>query len=269
MDPRAHPPQVLTVCGLAFEAAIAAGPGVVPVCAPGPAVAACLDALLGGADDAGSLDDAGDLEATDDPYVGDAGDDTGDVGDARAAWSGILSFGCAGGLDPGLLPGDCVVAGAVWTPAGLLPTDPAWTQALLACLPRARLATVAGVDAPLASSAAKAALYRASGAGAVDMESHAAARVARRHGLPFAACRIVLDPAWRALPACALSALRADGRTAPWPLVRRLAADPRQLMALCALGDDAWLARRVLREVRRRLGRTLALPGRACLMPRL
>lgn len=254
MDPRAHPPQVLAVCGLAFEAAIAAGPGVVPVCAPGPGVAACLDALLGDADGAGDVGDAGNVDKAD---------------DGRAPWSGILSFGCAGGLDPGLQPGDCVVASAVWTPAGLLPTDPAWTQSLLACLPRARLATVAGADVPLASTAVKAALYRDSGAGAADMESHAAARVAQRHGLPFAACRIVLDPAWRALPACALAAVRADGRTAPWPLMRRLAADPRQLVALCALGDDAWLARRVLREVRRRLGRTLALPGRACLMPRL
>ncbi len=36
---------------------------------------------------------------------------------------------------------------------------------------------------------------------AVDMESHVAARVAARHGLPFAALRVISDPASRSLPA--------------------------------------------------------------------
>jgi hopanoid-associated phosphorylase len=221
---------VLAACGLAFEAAIAAGPGVVTACGPGPGrLAAQLDALL--AREAGG-------------------------------WAGIISFGCAGALDPGLSAGDCVVATGVQLAEGFVPADAAWTHALLACLPGAVAGELAGLDAPLVSRAGKARLWRDSGACAVDMESHAAARAARRHGLPFAACRVVLDPARRGVPACALAGMREDGLVAPGPLLRALAADPRQLGALCALALEAARARRVLRQVRGRLGPALAAPTR-------
>ncbi|MFS2021811.1 hypothetical protein ACEN88_35270, partial [Massilia sp. CT11-108] len=47
-----------------------------------------------------------------------------------AGWAGIISFGCAGGLDPDLACGDCVVATAVLTPDGLVATDPDWSLSL-------------------------------------------------------------------------------------------------------------------------------------------
>jgi hopanoid-associated phosphorylase len=221
---------VLAACGLAFEAAIAAGPGVVTACGPGPArLGEQLDALLAG---------------------------------GAGGWAGILSFGCAGALDPDLAAGDCVVATGVQLAEGFAPADAAWTDALLACLPGARAGELAGLDAPLVTAADKARLWRDSGACAADMESHAAVRLARRHGLPFAACRVVLDPAWRGLPPCALAGMRADGSAAPGPVLRALAADPRQLGAVLALALAAARARRILRQVRGRLGPALAVPGR-------
>jgi hopanoid-associated phosphorylase len=226
----ARGPPVLAACGLAFEAAIAAGPGVVAVCGPGPwRTAARLHGMLAASPD----------------------------------WSGIVSFGCAGGLDPDLVCGDCIVATRVLTPGGSIDADPAWTQALLTGLPGARAAPLAGVDAPAVSAADKAGLWRDAGAAAVDMETHAAALAARRHGLPFAAIRVVLDPAWRSVPSCALAGMDADGGGigALWPVLRGLAVAPAQLAPLCALARDAWVARRALRRVRARLGPRFGLPS--------
>jgi len=219
---------VLAACGMAFEAALAAGPGVGAVCGPGPARLAAMLAAQLGSDGAG--------------------------------WGGILSFGCAGALDPDLAPGTCVLATGVQTGEGFLSADADWLRALARRLPAAVSGELAGVDAPLGTAADKAALWRAGGACAVDMESHAAALVARRHGLPFAACRVVLDPAWRSVPACALAGLEEDGATAMGPLLRTLAGAPGQLGPLCVLACDAWRARRALGRVRARLGERLALP---------
>jgi len=221
---RAGERPVLAVCGLAFEAAIAAGPDVVTACGPR---AARLAAHL--------------------------------LQDARG-WAGVISFGCAGALDPGLPAGACVLASGVWTRQGVLPTDPAWLHALAARLPGARLGCVAGLDEPLLAGADKMRLWRDSGACAVDMESHVAALAAQRHGLPFAACRVVLDPAGRIVPPCALAGMRDDGTSALLPLLRALAASPRELGPLRALAVDAWRARRTLREVRERLGPKLGAP---------
>lgn len=224
----AHADPVLAACGLAFEAALAAGPGVTAVCGPGP------DRL------GGTLAER--------------------LRDAGTAWAGILSFGCAGALDPGLAPGTCVLATGVQTVEGFLCADAAWLRGLARRLPDAATGELAGIDAPLLAAANKAELWRASGACAVDMESHAAARIALRHGLPFAACRVVLDPAWRSVPACALAGMGSDGRHALYPLLRALARAPREAGPLCVLACDAWRARRELGRVRARLGDRLAFP---------
>lgn len=214
---------VLAACGMAFEAALVAGPGVVAVCGPGPArLADRLGAPLNAA--------------------------------------GILSFGCAGALDPGLAPGTCVLATGVQTADGFLCADAAWLGSLARSLPDAVHGELLGLDAPLLTARDKASLWRSSGACAVDMESHAAALVAQRHGLPFAACRVVLDPAWRSVPLVALAGMRADGGTALGPLLRALAAAPGELGPLCVLACDAWRARRALGRMRARLGERLALP---------
>jgi hopanoid-associated phosphorylase len=220
---------VIVACGLPFEAALVAGEGIVVACGPGPRrVAQGIAALVAGA--------------------------------PAGTFAGIISFGCAGGLDPALASGACIVPDAVLTDHGECATDAAWTRALRARLPQARAGLLRGIDAPLASAADKARLWRDCGAGAVDMESHAAALAARRHGLPFAACRVVLDPAWRGLPGCALAALREDGGTDVAALLRALATAPGELGPLAALALDAWRARRALRRVRAQLGEALAPP---------
>ncbi|MEN3291293.1 MAG: hypothetical protein V7642_546 [Burkholderiales bacterium] len=230
----ADPCSVIAVCGLAFEAAIAAGPGIVTVCGLGSErLAARVEKSL--------------------------------AQEARQC-RGIISFGIAGGLDPALRPGACVIADEIVeiveivTPARRFPVDAGWLQALRTCVPDATQGTVAGVDQPMLDAADKARLRQSSGARAVDMESHRAALIAQRHGVPFAACRVVADPAHRSLPSTAAVGLRDDGTMALMQTLRCLMRQPGQLPALIRLASDAWAAQRTLRAVRSHMGVALAMP---------
>jgi hypothetical protein len=86
------------------------------------------------------------------------------------------------------------------------------------------------------------------------MESHIAAAMAAARGLPFAACRVVVDPAWRALPSAAMVGLQDDGSTAIRPVLRELLRSPRQIGALIQVARDAQAARATLVRARRAMG---------------
>ncbi len=184
---------------------------------------------------------------------------------ARGA-SGVISFGTAGGLAAGLGAGTLIVADAIDGPEGRIPTDPTWRERIVSMLAAAPLdapwqcGVLAGVTAPLTGIEQKAALNRARGALAVDMESHMAAAMAQAHGLPFVACRAIVDPAWRALPEAAIAGLRDDGTTALMPILASLARAPSQLGAMIRLAGDARAARATLTRARRTLGPAFARP---------
>jgi hopanoid-associated phosphorylase len=175
--------------------------------------------------------------------------------DARAtAARGIISIGIAGGLAPGLRAGDWVLADSVLVDGQSIATDLRWTKRLADRLPEANHGRLLGVDTIMAHVAQKAALHRTTGALAVDMESHVAARVAARHRLPFAAARVVCDPAHRALPPAARIGMKPDGRMDLPAVLRSLLAEPGQLPALIV---TAWEAERSFRSLfrgYRRLG---------------
>jgi hopanoid-associated phosphorylase len=180
----------------------------------------------------------------------------------RQPCDGVISFGVAGGLDAALVPGAVLVAQRVAEPgAAGYATDARWSAALLAALPGAVAGTLAGVAQAAATVADKQALRRATGALAVDMESHIAARAAQAAAVPFAACRIVLDSAVRAVPPAALAAMGPDGRTRIAAMLLSLAAHPGQLPDLLRLARDAGAARTALRVTRVRLGERYALPA--------
>lgn len=175
--------------------------------------------------------------------------------------AGIVSFGTAGGLDPSLVPGTLIVADAVEGPFGRLVTDPLWSEQIAASLAatplgaRLRRGLQAAVTAPLVSAADKAVLHRSSGALAVDMESHLAGAIAAAHGLPFAVCRAIVDPAATTLPSAATAGLRDDGTTALAPILRELIRQPSQLGALIRLAGDARAAKTSLIQARHALER--------------
>jgi len=219
---------VLAVSGMDFEARIAAAPGV--------------ETLYGHRDAALAR-----------------------VLDTRLAQgcAGVVSFGVAGGLDPTLPPGTVIVATAVRAGNASYSTDPFWMAALRRALPQAVSGLLAGSDTPVTTVPEKAALHVAHGALAVDMESHIAARAAQAHGIPFAALRVVIDPADRPVPPLAVAGMAADGSTDIGAIIFGLLKAPHQIGGLLRLGRDASSAKTALAAARKAAGAGFALPALA------
>jgi hopanoid-associated phosphorylase len=214
-----HHRIVIAFVGMGFEAKIAAGPGVLVVC----------------------RDSRRDLANIIERAV-------------RQGYRGVISFGVAGGLAANLRTGDWVVASAVLDSHVPHVTDAAWSSSLVATIPGATYAPILGVDAPVAEPAMKRELHKTTGACAVDMESHVMGRLAAAHGLAFAAARVIIDPAERALPSAALLGMRPDGGANTWAVLRDVVAQPSQLLSLVRVAVDAFAARAELLRVRRLLG---------------
>lgn len=172
----------------------------------------------------------------------------------------ILSVGIAGGIAPGLAPGTVIIASAVFTSGRSLPAAGEWTDSLSQRMPRARVGVVAGESGIVASVAKKAALHRATGALAVDMESHIAAQIAYAHGIPFATLRVVADPAERSLPAAAQSALTPSGGVNVARALTTMVSKPAELGALIRTAIDAEIAFRALARCCRLAGPRFGLP---------
>lgn len=214
---------VLIVTGLKQEARIAAGPGLTVMCSSSNPV------------------QLREMMTSFDP----------------ASIRGIVSFGVAGGLNPALRSGDIVVASQIvaaeqrWTTASAL-------SEMLISLPAKGGRNIvhgvlAGVEEVVLSQTGKAALRATTGADAVDMESHIAARYAQDNGLPFAALRVISDPASRALPKLAAAALKPNGDVDLWKVLQGIARKPSEIGALVSSGRDFNRALRALRDCRTRL----------------
>lgn len=183
---------------------------------------------------------------------------------AAPGCSAVLSFGIAGGLDPDLVPGDVVVATGVVANGERWPAHPELAQTLAASLLRGginvKLADIAGVDAPLLSAESKAAKRRHTGAAAADMESHVGSEFAARHGLAFAALRIVCDPAASSMPAMVARALRPDGAVDHYAVLADVLRRPAQLAMIPRLAGEARASFRALGRCRDLLGIGRGLP---------
>jgi adenosylhomocysteine nucleosidase len=222
---------VIIVVGLAFEARIAAGPGVHVICSgDGRNLAAKLTAA---------------------------------IAETRAMVNGcpgIISFGVAGGLAPHLRPGTCVVGSAVISGSARMPISHQWSEKLLQAIPDSVSGMLLGVPAPIAHPNEKRALYLKTGAIAVDMESHIVAAVGLAHDVPVAAIRVITDPARRALPVSAVAAMRPNGTTNIAAMLRSVLKRPRELPALFQTALDARAARATLVRGRHLLGPAFTLP---------
>ena len=159
---------------------------------------------------------------------------------------GLISFGIAGALRPGLPPGTLVVAERVMADGVVLDADPNWIMALRERLPSAIGGLIHGGDRVVADAVAKRALHEAGGAVAVDLESGAAAAACAAAGKPFAVLRTIADPAARGVPEAALVGLDAHGRTTPLKVLAALLRRPWDLPALIRVGLDTGAALRAL-----------------------
>lgn len=220
----AHGNSVVAVSCLTLEARIARGPGVSVLCGHASRVVASLEQA------------------------------------AERGVCGIISFGIAGGLAPSLATGDWVIASGVQTDEGWFPADHGWARRLVEALPGAVHATIAAGDLPIASPSEKRRLHGRSGAVAIDMESHIAARIAAARGIPFAACRVIIDDAHMQLPPAAVIGLGQDGRPDLRAVLRSVAGQPSQLPALVRTARDARIAWAALRRGRRWIGAGLGCP---------
>jgi adenosylhomocysteine nucleosidase len=173
--------------------------------------------------------------------------------------SGLVSFGLAGGLVPELRPGDLLLPEAVLSPDGRgVPIDPGWHEAVKALLEAGRLratgGALAGSDRVVATAGDKRALREATGAVAVDMESHEVAAAASAASVPFLIIRAVADPHDRVIPQAALETLRPDGKVRARGILGGAIRDPGQLIALFRLGRDSIAALATLRRAARLAG---------------
>ena len=180
-----------------------------------------------------------------------------ELDEAAAGAAGIVSFGMAGALDPALAPGDWVIGDRL-AGAGECSCDPAWVEALAKRMPAARIGP-AWCDGKLVSTPAeKQALHARSGALIVDMESHIAAGVAVRSGLPFAVLRCVSDAADAALPPAIAVAMRPEGGLALGAVLGSVLAQPWQLPGLVSTAARFARAYRSLKAGTREVGPRLA-----------
>jgi adenosylhomocysteine nucleosidase len=216
IDPR----PVLIVTGLVQEARIAAGPGMIVICSSSDPQQ--LRALLA------TLD--------------------------STTFRGVISFGVAGGLDPSLKSGDVVVATEVLAGDTRFLAASALNEEMISSVAlrgrRIVRGGLAGVEQVVAAKACKAALRSVTGAAAVDMESHIAAAYAAKAGIPFAALRVISDPASRALPELAKTAVKPNGDIDLRKVLRGVARTPTTLRALVSTGIDFNRALRSLRGCR-------------------
>jgi adenosylhomocysteine nucleosidase len=147
---------------------------------------------------------------------------------------GLISFGIAGGLAPGLKPGTLVVATEVIAGDGR--RYPAMDVA--ASVTGALRVPVFGGRVIVSRAAAKQELYHHTGAVAVDMESAEVARLCADAGVPLAVIRAIGDPAERDLPPAALVGLRSDGVVDILAVLRSVLRSPGQIPALLTAALD-------------------------------
>lgn len=220
---------VLLITGMKREAACAAGDGVITLCSSASAaqLRQSLERLKG------------------------------------QDFGAVISFGLAGGLDPALRPGDAIVAREIIAQGARYAVHPRLAAAMIDAVAKTGRAPVSdalvGVDQMAMDVAAKTALRKQTSAAAVDMESHIAAAFAKANRTPFAAVRVVADPATRTLPPLAAKAITPDGDIDNGYVTRELIRAPGQIGELIRTGLDSRAAFSTLGRVGPALGPLLRL----------
>ncbi len=178
-----------------------------------------------------------------------------------AGAAAVLSFGLAAGLQPGRAAGTVVIPDEVIGAGARYATDAEWSRRLRMALGEAEARPLAGVDAPLIRPADKLQLHLTTGAVAADMESHVAARIARKAGRPFAVLRAIADPSERIVPPAAVIGMKPGGRIAVGAVIGSLVRNPGQLDDLARIASDVLAALKALGRCRRAVGPQLGWPA--------
>ena len=179
----------------------------------------------------------------------------------------LLSWGCAGGLDPKLSSGGLILPKTVIASDQILyHVDATWHESLCNRLK----GHVAFHTEPLVESTnavrtpgEKIILFHETGAIGVDMESAAVGAVAQEARVPFMVVRAVADSADTTIPDSTLNAVDEFGRLSLLKLVQGLAGHPTELLALVRIARNYLAAQRTLAAVARLTEKNLLVPEAA------
>lgn len=141
----------------------------------------------------------------------------------------VISFGMAGALSPDLRIGDWVIGSRTCGPLEV-ECDERWQAALAKALPKARIGPVYADGRLIGDAQEKRSLSCRHNALAADMESHFAAELAAKAGVPFAILRCISDEAVHALPPAIAVAMRPDGGLALGNVLKSIARNPAQVI---------------------------------------
>jgi adenosylhomocysteine nucleosidase len=154
----------------------------------------------------------------------------------------LVSFGLAGGLKPGLAAGTLLAPREIVAPGG-----ERYACAQDYHFPGAISDALAGSDTLLSTPQEKARLFDRTNAIAVDMESHAVAKVAAERNLPFLVLRAVADTSEMALPSFVAESTTPEGDTKLSAVILGLIRQPSalpDLLKLASASNQAFAALR-------------------------
>lgn len=175
----------------------------------------------------------------------------------------LISWGCAAALVGNLAPGTLTLVDSLRSEQGHpLDIRSDWLSRV-----RTRLSALQPhTDGSLAESAtivatatAKADLHRRMQATVLDMETVAVAQIARQHGIPFLALRVVADPAGMDLPKAVTHSLNQAGEVVLSRLLSYLLGHPYELSGLIKLGRHFNAAQKTLKQTAQHLDTLIEL----------
>ena len=158
----------------------------------------------------------------------------------------LLSFGIAGGLEPGLPIGSMVIGTNVLSVDGVTACDASWINNLTQKLPEAHCGAVWGSEFLIATARDKRSVYEKSRCLIVDMESQCAAQIAAEAQIPLAVLRVVCDASDMDVPPLVMEAIAEDGRINVLRALKSLFRHPSQIPNLYKVGRGTSKALKVL-----------------------
>lgn len=179
----------------------------------------------------------------------------------------LVSWGCAGALDPTLSAGDLILPEQVSdNNSCIIDTAEILNQKLLSeCsgVKTMHSGLLAQSPTMITSSQQKKTMFESSSAIAVDMESFSIGDYARKNKLPFIACRAIADTASTDLPPPVLNAMDQQGHINNRQVILNTLLQPMTIVSLIQLGIHFNQARATLSSIATKLTRLTCQPAQS------
>jgi adenosylhomocysteine nucleosidase len=163
----------------------------------------------------------------------------------------LVSWGCAGALDPSLSAGDFILPSHICDKNGsTIQTSRQWINTLKTSLPTTiHSGLLVQTDSMVTSALQKQTLFNTTAAVAVDMESHSIGAYAQQNNLDFIACRAIADSALTDLPQPVIEAMDQQGRINNRKVILNTLLQPLTIASMIRLGMQFSKAQATLSNV--------------------